>query len=96
MSESQSTQPPSSRLEQLGYSQQNVADKSKVNLRTIQRAEGGFSVSNESAAREAWSTLVKAVRFFEEHREWTTAPPLAKLGVLSDFQGPNEFLGQKL
>jgi len=37
----------------LGYSQQNVADKSKVNLRTVQRAEGGFSVSNESAASVA-------------------------------------------
>ena len=36
--------------ERLGYSQQNVADKSRVNVRTISRAEGGFSVSNESAA----------------------------------------------
>jgi len=36
--------------QRLGYSQQNVVDKSKVNLRTIQRAEAGISISNESAA----------------------------------------------
>lgn len=36
--------------QRLGYSQQNVADKSDVNRRTIERAEAGISISNESAA----------------------------------------------
>jgi transcriptional regulator with XRE-family HTH domain len=39
--------------ERLGYSQQNVADKSNVNLRTIQRAEGGATIHHESAAQIA-------------------------------------------
>ena len=32
--------------QKLGYSQQNVVDKSNVNLRTVQRAEAGISGSN--------------------------------------------------
>ena len=39
--------------ERLGYSQQNVADKSNVALRTVQRAECGEPMHHESAAQIA-------------------------------------------
>jgi hypothetical protein len=50
----------------------------------------------DSTAREAWSTLVKAVRFFEDHKAWRQGQTLARLGIVSDFAGPNQALAQEV
>lgn len=64
--------------ERLGYSQQNVADKSKVNLRTIQRAEGGISISNESAASIAAALETTPQALIAEGKRADTSAPLGK------------------
>ncbi len=54
-------------------------------------------VRQSSEAKEIWSTLVKALRFFEAHKAWQSgAAVLARLGVLSDFEGENEYLAQEV
>jgi hypothetical protein len=50
----------------------------------------------DSTAVERWSDINRALTFFEKHAGWRTLPTLAKLGVLSDFTGPNEFIGHEV
>ena len=44
----------------------------------------------------AWEETVSTVRFFETHKNWRDFRPLARLGVLSDFTGDNEFLSSEM
>jgi hypothetical protein len=37
--------------------------------------------------------MFQAVRFFNRHAEWRSHAPLARLGIVSDFEGENEFIG---
>lgn len=54
-------------------------------------------LSGESQARETWQTIGKTLTYFREQRKtWADARPLAKFGVMSDFAGENEFLGQEV
>ncbi|MGE5646754.1 MAG: hypothetical protein ACM336_13280 [Acidobacteriota bacterium] len=50
----------------------------------------------DQAAVAQWKSIAKAVRFFDAHREWQSLPPCSALAVISDFAGPNEFIGQEL
>jgi len=43
-------------------------------------------------AREAWSTLTRAVKFFDAQKDWNKLGIMSRIGVVSDFTGPNEFL----
>jgi hypothetical protein len=43
-------------------------------------------------AVDGWKAITGALRFFVEHRDWTAYKPQGALGVVSDFEGPNEFL----
>lgn len=45
----------------------------------------------EPKAVEQWQRLMKTVRWLEEHRAWRDWPVLARLAVVSDFSGPNEY-----
>ncbi len=45
-----------------------------------------------SEALANWKKLSDTVRFFEAKKAWRNYQTVAKLGVLSDFAGPNEFL----
>jgi hypothetical protein len=47
-------------------------------------------------ALSAWKTIAAAARFFADRREWAGWAPEAVVGVVSDFTGKNEFLGQEL
>src|SRR3954471_11299636 len=48
--------------------------------------------AGNSEALLTWRKIGDATRFFEEHKAWRSLQPVAKLGVLSDFAGPNEAL----
>lgn len=39
-----------------------------------------------------WKTITESVRFFAQRRRWRSYTTAARLGVLSDFSGPNEYL----
>ncbi len=45
-----------------------------------------------ATAMEGWKAVTDALRFFEAHKDWTAYKPLGALGILSDFEGSNEFL----
>ena len=54
-------------------------------------------LANAADARETWQTIGKATRFFREHEAaWAGLETLAKLGILSDFENENEFLGTEV
>jgi hypothetical protein len=48
--------------------------------------------AGNSEALLTWRKIGDAARFFEDHKAWRSSQPVAKLGVLSDFAGPNEAL----
>jgi hypothetical protein len=50
----------------------------------------------DAAAVERWAETMRAVRFFEQHKSWRELPVAARFGVVSDFEGPNEFIAQEL
>lgn len=45
---------------------------------------------------DGWKRLAAAADFFDQHREWTTWPANAVLGVVSDFSGDNEFFSHEV
>ena len=49
--------------------------------------------SSDARALAGWNQLAATARFCEEHKEWSEYAPEAVIGVVSDFAGPNEFLG---
>jgi hypothetical protein len=49
--------------------------------------------ARDDGAVAGWRKIVSALEFFKRHNEWKTWLPVAVLGVISDFAGPNEFLG---
>lgn len=51
----------------------------------------GLSAANAEAL-STWKNISEAVQFFERNKTWRSYDTVAKLGVLSDFAGPNEFL----
>jgi hypothetical protein len=54
-------------------------------------------LTGDSQARETWDTIGKAFTYFAGQRPaLSTAKPLARFGVMSDFLGENEFLGQEV
>jgi hypothetical protein len=59
-----------------------------------QRLAAGVAAGN-AASLAAWKRLSQGARFFSEWR-WPGQLPLAWIGVVSDFAGDNEFLGQEV
>jgi hypothetical protein len=47
-------------------------------------------------ALNVWKEIANAARFFSMRKEWPTYLPEALIGVVSDFAGENEFMGQEL
>jgi len=47
-------------------------------------------------AQRPWKRIVETATFFAERKDWSDYQPVANMGVLSDFAGPNEFFGQEL
>lgn len=42
-----------------------------------------------------WKRIGADLQFFEKHADWATFKPRAVIGVMSDFAGPNEFIGSE-
>ncbi len=53
--------------------------------------QGGL-LKGTSESREAWSTIVGAMKFFGAHKDWTSLAPMAHIGITSSFAGSDEFL----
>jgi hypothetical protein len=47
----------------------------------------------DSKAVASWKTIANAVTFFEQRRAWASLQPQGVVGVISDFEGPNETQG---
>lgn len=56
--------------------------------------QGGL-LEDAAESRESWTTITRSVKFFEAHKDWATLNPMARIGVVSDFSGPNEFLSHE-
>jgi hypothetical protein len=52
--------------------------------------------SQKPEALETWKKLTQASGFFAAHADWVNYIPRGVVGVISDFSGDNEFLGQEL
>jgi hypothetical protein len=52
--------------------------------------------AGEPRALENWKKLAAGAGFFARRPEWAACAPAAVLGIVSDFSGENEFLGQEL
>jgi hypothetical protein len=59
------------------------------------RLASGIAGRNAEALA-TWSQLTGAAGFFAAHNSWSDFLPEALLGVISDFSGSNELLGQEL
>jgi hypothetical protein len=49
-------------------------------------------LEGRASARETWSVVGRTLGFFREHRAWASYVPVGQLGVVSDYEGGNEFL----
>jgi hypothetical protein len=52
--------------------------------------------AQRSEALTTWRTIATAAAFFAERKAWAGYTPMAVVGVVSDFSGPNEFFSQEL
>jgi hypothetical protein len=50
----------------------------------------------EGGGKDSWKAVCDAVQFFRAHKSWSEQPDVARLGIVSDFAGPNRFLGQEI
>ncbi|MCW5977216.1 MAG: hypothetical protein KIT09_04025 [Bryobacteraceae bacterium] len=48
--------------------------------------------SGSDAALGGWKKAIAALEFARKHKEWRAFEPVAALGVVSDFEGENEFM----
>jgi len=55
----------------------------------------GLAQGNADAAA-AWKRIGAAARFFNDHKAWADSRPVCVLGIVSDFSGDNEYMGQEL
>jgi hypothetical protein len=57
--------------------------------------QGGLA-RGDSKALASWKAIAAAVAFFEQRRAWSSLEPLGVVGVISDFAGTNETIGQEI
>jgi len=55
----------------------------------------GIAQGNADALA-AWKKIAGSARFFNDRKAWSGYAPVAVLGIVSDFSGDNEFMGQEL
>jgi hypothetical protein len=63
---------------------------------TLDDQLAGDIAQGKPDALAAWKKIAGAARFFKDHQAWSGYAPAAVLGIVSDFSGDNEFLGQEL
>jgi hypothetical protein len=55
----------------------------------------GLAAARPEAA-DIWKCIAATAGFFAAHKAWNGYQPAAVAGLISDFAGPNEFLGQEM
>jgi hypothetical protein len=50
----------------------------------------------EGGGKDSWKAVCDAVLFFRTHKSWLEQPEVVRLGIISDFAGPNRYLGQEI
>lgn len=76
-----------------------VAEPAMFGARWVASLDDAFAgklAAGDAAAARRWSTMMDAVRFFEEHRAWGALETCSALGVMSDFAGDNEFMSREI
>ena len=76
-----------------------VADSATYGARWIISLDENLApgiASQKPEALETWRKLAQTANFFAAHADWVNHIPRAVVGVISDFSGDNEFLGQEL
>jgi hypothetical protein len=63
---------------------------------TLDDALAGGIAQGNADALAAWKRIAGAARFFKDHDAWSGYAPVAVLGIVSDFSGDNEFMGQEI
>lgn len=52
--------------------------------------------ASKPEATDLWKHIAAIAGFFAAHKAWNAWQPAAVAGLISDFAGPNEFLGQEM
>jgi hypothetical protein len=76
-----------------------MADAAAVGARWLISLDDSLAAAiarRDPRALTAWKQIGAASRFFADHPQWAEWTPQAVVGVVSDFTGGNEFLGQEL
>jgi hypothetical protein len=63
---------------------------------TLDDQLAGDIAQGKADALAAWQRIAGAARFFNDRKAWSGYAPVAVLGIVSDFSGDNEFMGQEL
>jgi hypothetical protein len=53
-------------------------------------------LKGESPSLQTWKSICTALDFFARHRAWQAQAGIARLGVISDFAGENQFMAQEV
>jgi hypothetical protein len=72
-----------------------VADAAAYGGRWVLTLDDEFSTGlagGDAAAQADWKKVAAALRFFAAHPEWNAYRSIASMGVVSDFEGANEYL----
>jgi len=76
-----------------------VADSASQGARWVISFPDGFwkdYAAKKPETVDIWQKTVAAVAFFEQHKQWREFRAAARLGIVSDFTGDNEFLSAEL
>ena len=76
-----------------------IADSAATGARWIVSLDEAFRTGLESGnddARKTWQRMLATLAFFEKHRDWAAWEPHGSIGILSNFSGDNEFMGQEV
>jgi hypothetical protein len=91
--------PPKSARISVGSYRTAIADAAAYGGRWLISLDAQLAAGLADSKPEAlsvWKNIAGAAGFFATHKDWLTYLPEAVVGVVSDFAGDNEFLGQEL
>jgi hypothetical protein len=75
------------------------ADAAVYGGRWIATLDNKFAAAvaqGNATALASWKKLATTARFFDEHKAWSAFRPEAVVGIISDFEGDNEYMGGEL
>jgi hypothetical protein len=76
-----------------------IADSAAHGGRWIVSLDAALAASLAAGKREAqrpWKRILETTAFFAARKMWSSYTPVANIGVVSDFTGPNEFFSHEL